>query len=156
AKTPLADHLADYLRSLTAKGDVPGYIGHVRTQLTRVLDGCRFVRVTDLQPSAVLSFLADLRAGGKGRKTANDYLAAIKGFSRWLWRDHRAAVDPLAGLSKLGNVETDARHARRELSTDECAWLFPTVQASARSFRYLTGRDRFALYLTAAGTGLRA
>ena len=53
---------------------------------------------------------------GKSVKTANDYLAAVKGFTRWLWRDKRSVLDPLAGLSKLANGETDIRHARRDFS----------------------------------------
>ncbi len=54
-----------------------------------------FRLTADVQPSAALSFLAELRAGGKSLKTANDYLAAVKGFTRWLWRDKRTPVDPL-------------------------------------------------------------
>jgi integrase len=42
------------------------------------------------------------------------------------------------------------------LTPDELAFLLESVRQSCRSFRYLTGLDRFALYLTAAGTGLRA
>ena len=146
---------ADYIRYLADKGNVPAYVSCVNTRLTSLLDGCRFVRLADVQASVVLGFLADLRAKGKSLKTANDYLAGVKGFSRWLWRDKRTAVDQLAGMSKLANPETDVRHARRELSAEECSWLFSTVQKSDRPFRRLLGQDRFTLYLTAAGTGLR-
>jgi hypothetical protein len=95
AKRPLAEHLADYVRYLADKGNVPAYVSCLNTRLTSLLDGCRFVRLVDVQPSAVLGFLADLRAKGKSLKTVNDYLAGMKGFSRWLWRDKRTAVDPL-------------------------------------------------------------
>ena len=81
-----------------------------------VLDTCRFVKIADVQPSAVQECLAGLRRDGKSIKTANDYLDAVKGFTRWLWRDRRTAVDPLAGLSKLANRETDIRHARRDFT----------------------------------------
>src|SRR5262249_21142247 len=95
--------------------------------------------------------------GAKGRSiaTANYYLTALKGFTRWLWKDRRINADPLAGLAKLANAETDVRHARRELSPDEFSFLLGSTRRSARAFRYLSGPDRFALYLTAAGTGLR-
>jgi site-specific recombinase XerC len=68
-----------------------------------VLDGCRFMRTADLQSSAVVELLAELRRAGKSIKTVNDYLAAAKSFTRWLWRDKRTAVDALAGLAKLSN-----------------------------------------------------
>jgi integrase len=156
AKTPLAEHLADYVRTLTAKGNTGKHVSLTETCVQACLDGCRFVRIADVQPSAVLSFLDDLRQQGKSIATANYYLTAVKGFTRWLWKDRRIGSDPLAGLAKLANAETDVRHARRELSTDELAVLLETTRQSRRSFRYLTGPDRFALYLTAAGTGLRA
>src|SRR5262249_34976165 len=124
-------------------------------RLTAVLDECRFVLCADVQASAVVEFLARLRQKGKSVKTANEYLAAVKGFTRWLWRDKRTVVDVLAGLSKLANAETDVRHARRDLSPEELEWLLLTARDSNRSFRGLTGLDRHALYLTACATGFR-
>jgi integrase len=157
AKRPLAEHLADYLRYLGAKGDTGKHVAMTQTRVQACLDGCRFVRVADLQPSALLSFLDELRqAKGKSIATANYYLTAVKGFTRWLWKDRRIGCDPLAGMAKLANAETDVRHARRELSPDEFSFLLETTRQSGRAFRYLSGPDRFALYLTAAGTGLRA
>lgn len=163
-KKPLAEHLADYVRYLTAKGNTAKHVAVTETRIRACLDGCRFVMVADVQPSAVLSFLDDLRKPTevKGKKTkgasiatANYYLVAVKGFSRWLWRDRRVPSDPLAGLAKLANGETDIRHARRELSPDELGFLLDTVARSKRAFRYLSGMDRHVLYVTAAGTGLR-
>ena len=155
AKTPLTDHLADYVRFLEAKGNVPRYVATVEFRLTSTLDGCRFVGIADIQASAVVEYLAGLRHAGTSIKTANDYLAAIKGFTRWLWRDKRSVVDPLAGMSRFPNGETDVRHARRDLSPEELALLLDGTSTSRRPFRRLTGRDRHFLYLTAAATGFR-
>jgi integrase len=156
AKRPLTEHAADFRRYLTAKGNTADYVGLVIFRLTAVLDGCRFVRMADVQASAVVEFLARLRhEGGKGVKTSNEYLATAKGFTRWLWRDKRAGVDALAGLSKLTNGETDVRHARRDLSPDELCRLLETARASQRVKYKLTGTDRQFLYLTACATGFR-
>ncbi len=166
AKRPLAEHLADYVRYLTAKGNTGKHVSVTGTRIQTCLDNCRFVRVADVQPSSVLSFLNDLRkpviaetkgetTKGKSIATANYYLTAVKGFTRWLWKDRRIVSDPLAGLSKLANGQTDIRHARRELAPEEFAFLLDTVAKSERAFRYLTGTDRHALYMAAAGTGLR-
>lgn len=50
----------------------------------------------------------------------------------------------------------DIRHARRELTAAELRRLFDVTRASTRTFRGLTGEDRYFLYLTAAGIGFRA
>ena len=156
ATTPLAEHLADYLRYSAAKGNTGKHVGDQQTRVQACLDGCRFVKVGDVQPSAVLSFLDDLRKQGASIATANHYLTAVKGFTRWLWKDRRIHSDPLAGMSRLANGDTDIRHERRELAPDEFSFLLESTRKSCRAFRYLSGPDRFALYLTAAGTGLRA
>ena len=166
AKRPLAEHAEDYRRYLVAKGSSSAHVRHTMPALLACLDGCRHVRMSDLQPSAVVGFLAELRKPskaadgqerpGKSIATANHYLTAVKGFTRWLWKDRRIGTDPLAGMSKLANAETDVRRARRELSQDELTWLLNTTRQSARVYRYLSGLDRYALYLTGAGTGLRA
>jgi integrase len=155
-KTPLREHLDHYRGYLTAKGNTPGHVKKTLCRILACVDGCGFVKIEDVQPSAVVSFLADLRATGKSIKTANYYLTAAKGFTRWLWRDRRAAADPLAGMTKLAHEETEVRHARRDFTPEEFDLLLQTARASAHVWRDLAGADRFHLYLTAAATGLRA
>ena len=67
----------------------------------------------------------------------------------------RIGSNPLESLS-LVNAAVDVRRARRELTADELRRLFVAARASARTFRGLTGADRYFLYLVAAGTGFRA
>ncbi len=155
AKTPLAEHAQDFRRGLAAKGNTEEYVAKMLFRLTAVLDGCRFVKIADVQVSTVVEFLGTLRNEGKSVKTANDYLAAAKGFTRWLWRDKRAVLDALAGLSKLANGEADVRHARRDFSPDELGRLFDAARHSPRTIRCLPGIDRHFLYLAACATGFR-
>ena len=70
-------------------------------------------------------------------------------------RDRRVADDLLAGLSWV-NDTTNVRHARRALSPEELGRVLVAARDSNREFRGLDGADRFHLYLTACGTGLRA
>lgn len=156
AKRPLAEHAEDFRRYLAAKGNTEEYVAKIVFRLNAVLDGCRFTKIVDVQSSAVVEFLGTLRGQGKSVKTANDYLATVKGFTRWLWRDKRAVLDALAGLSKLANGETDIRHARRDLSPDELARLLDAAYQSDKTIRCLPGIDRHFLYLTACATGFRA
>ena len=156
-KRPLADHAEDFRQYLTAKGNTTSYVQLVFFRLTAVLDGCHFVRIADVQPSAVLSFVSGLRDSDKSLKTINEYLAAIKSFTRWLWRDKRTAVDPLAGMSRLtGKGEADIRHPRRDFSPEELQRLLDAARLSPRSIHRLPGTDRYFLYLTACATGFRA
>jgi integrase len=160
ATIPLTTHLADYVRYLDAKGNTDKHVSLTRTRAQACLDGCQFVRIADLRASAVVEFLSRLRTdtaegAGKSVKTANEYLAATKGLTRWMWRDRRIGVDPLACLSKLANGTADIRHARRDYSPDELRWLLDITRQSVRPFRRLGGLDRYAIYLTAAATGFR-
>lgn len=155
AKTPLAKHAEDFRRYIAAKGNTEKHVALTETRLLACLDGCGFVRVTDLQPSPLVEYLAQLRGKGKSVKTANEYLAVAKGFTRWLSRNSRISVDPLACLSKIGNGAADVRHARRDYSPDELRWLLDGTRKSARPFRHLKGCDRHMIYLTAAATGFR-
>src|SRR5262249_54158273 len=67
----------------------------------------------------------------------------------------RMPDNPLAHL-EAGNVEVDRRHDRRELTADELRRLLEVTRAGERTFRGLTGCDRFHLYATARSTGFRA
>jgi integrase len=157
AKRLLSEHAEDFRHYLEAKGNTGAYIALVRFRLRSLLDSCRFIRIADIQQSAVLGFVADLRAKGKSLKTTNEYLAVIKGFARWLWRDKRTSVDLMAGLARLANKgEAEVRHARRDLSPDEIQRLLDAARRSPKSIRCLPGIDRYYLYLTACATGLRA
>src|SRR5204862_2115495 len=69
--------------------------------------------------------------------------------------DRRMPDNPLAHLEG-GNVQTDRRHDRRELTAEELRRLLGMTRASLRAYRGLTGPDRFVLYATACGTGFRA
>jgi integrase len=157
AKRPLDEHLAEYRDYLTAKGNTPKHVGMTESRICAVLDGCGFVKIGDVQPSTVVAFLAELRTreeDPRSTTTANYYLTAIKGFTRWLWKDRRILIDPLAGLSKLA-TNGDAV-TRSDFSADELRRLVEMTGRSEWTFRGLTGAERAALYLTAASTGLRA
>jgi integrase len=60
-RRPLTEHVEDFRRFLAAKGDVAEHVQKVASQCHAVIEGCRFLYVDDLQPSAVVGFLARLR-----------------------------------------------------------------------------------------------
>ena len=106
-------------------------------------------------PRTTVEALVERSARGTSPATINHYVRAVRAFFRWLTRSKRIGSNPLETLG-FTDARTDVRHARRELTADELQRLFRAAQESNRSFRGLTGSDRFHLYLAAAGTGFRA
>ncbi len=109
----------------------------------------------DLSADRLELCLARLRSDeGRSIQTSNDYLQAVKQFTRWLVENDRLDRSPFARL-KGGNVKLDRRHDRRDLPPSELAKLLDATRSSAATFRGLDGKDRYHLYLTACGTGFR-
>jgi integrase len=90
-------------------------------------------------------------------RTSNFYLGAVGQFCRWASgkRQGRLPSNPLEGVER-GNPDEDIRRPRRGITPEELAWVLKTVEASKRTVRGLTGRDRWFLYAVAISTGLRA
>ena len=65
ANKPLAEHLADFRQYLLDKGNTPAYVELTCSRISACLDSCRFIKIVDVHPSAVLGFLADLRCNGQ-------------------------------------------------------------------------------------------
>ena len=86
-------------------------------------------------------------------QTRNHYLKSAKSFTRWLVRDRRTSMDPLAHLSRL-NVNTDRRHDRRALSPEEFTRLSEAARAG-QAVESISGPDRAMMYTLAAWTGFR-
>ncbi len=154
-KRPLAEHLADFSADLKAKGctgkQVLLKIGRIR----RLLDGCGFIRMADLDAARVQSYLADLRAAGRSIQTSNYYLREVRALCLWLVRNRRMTINPLAHLQP-GNAKTDPRHHRRPLACNELAGVIAAAESNRKLFRNLTGPERAMLYRLASGSGFRA
>lgn len=106
-------------------------------------------------PRATVEALVARASQGVSPETANHYLRAVRGFFRWMVRSKRLTANPLETLARV-NSQVDVRRARRELTAEELRTVLETARASARSFRGLSGLDRYHLSLLAAGTGFRA
>jgi excisionase family DNA binding protein len=58
---PLTEHIDDFRRYLAAEGDTAVYCRKATAHVRAICEGCRFTYIDDLQPSAVVEFLARLR-----------------------------------------------------------------------------------------------
>lgn len=163
ARRPLVDHIEDYRRYLASKDNTPKHVESTVRYIEIICQRMNAKQVSDLNGAAVLQIVGELRnkgiskrtKDGVGPRTANAYLTAVKGFSRWLWRERRTPVDALATLPRF-NEETDRRHVRRELTPDELAYLLAFVEGYTTKFHNMAGPDRATAYRLALGTGFRA
>ncbi len=153
-KRRLSEHLDDFEKSLEHKGNTATHCQQATNRARRIIDDCGFRRMDDLSASRVQRALAELKRAGLSQQTVNFHLQAIKQFCRWLVADRRMGENPLAHLQG-GNVKLDVRLERRELADDEIRWFLESARTGSECFG-LTGFQRYALYATAMGTGLRA
>ena len=154
AQKPLAEHLEDFKKSLDSKDVTPRYIRETKSYIETTFKECSFDTLDDLDVAKIQAFIADQKKAGKGFRTINARLTALKSFTRWLWRMERLRTDPMTAIKKL-NVKKDPRHQRRALTEKELKKLFATTfQAPARFG--MTGPERALLYRLAVESGLRA
>jgi len=164
AGKPLVEHLADWKRALSAKGNTERHAELVTSRARKAFNACGFKLWSDISASKLQSHLAGLREDrrktddtverGISAQTFNFYLQAVKQFCRWMVRDGRASESALVHLQGL-NVKTDRRHDRRALSPDEMRWLL-NVTAKAPERYGMTSGARAMLYRLAVESGLRA
>jgi len=150
---PLAEHLDDFHAHLIAKGNTRKHADLFVRRARRVAELAKAERFGDLTASKVQAALAMLRDSGRSLGTCNHHRVAIRGFTRWAWKDGRLADDPLVGVSGF-NANLDRRHDRRTIGRDELAHLI-RVAHSGRPYRRMSGPARALVYRLAVQTGLR-
>ena len=152
----LADHLAEWEKSLEAKGNTAGHVKLVVSRARALFDACGFVFWSDVRPETVQATLAEWRQrkdDAIGVQTSNFYLQAAKQFCRWMVRARKAAESPLSHLSGL-NVKTDRRHDRRAYGVDEFRELLAYLAAAPVRMK-VPADERALVYRLAVETGLR-
>src|SRR4051812_24721138 len=130
-RRPLAEHLADFGQDLRDKGGTADHAKLVLSRAMKLVEGCGFAFTSDITPSRVTGFLAELKREGLSAQTRNFYLQSIKQFCRWLVKDRRSADNSVAHLS-AENVKLDRRHDRRALTDAELAALLAAARTPRR------------------------
>ena len=184
-KTPLAQHVEDFVVHLKARGRARRYLRNMEGYLTWAFDWMGATRPDDLSAHKTERFILALRDGSavtpkgkkkKGKKQAglsakgcNNYVACLKQFGQWGVERWRWAVNPFASLKNL-NVEANRKKVRRALTVPELrksieAAKVRGVQKYAENHRggkpgvieklRRLGAERAVVYEVAASTGLR-
>jgi integrase/recombinase XerC len=157
-RKPLADHIDDWHNVLIARGRVRRYAQMSREKLLRLIGLIPSQRISQITLSAVEIAVGELRSipGRYGNKGLSDqtvvhHVRAIKSFTKWLRKDGRVRLDPLADLAPPKVI---TKRVRKPLSPEDAARLIEVTRTRKRRCG-LTGEDRAALYAMALGTGLR-
>jgi len=152
-KRPLVKHLDEFKKYLKNKGVTLKQVKESTTQIQKIVDDRKWKMIGNISASGAMEFLGQLRSDGLSAQTYNHYLKSVKQFTRWLVKDRRAIIDPLAHLSKL-NVSTDRRHDRRALKPEEFALLIKAAETGP-PIETILGHDRAMMYVLAGWTGFR-
>ena len=156
-KSPIGEHLDDYLADLRHRGCNPRHTQTVESQLKRLITDINAKHLTDLDPIKVGRHLRALRdmpvkqlrevqndekKRTMGPRTINAVRSATLAFLNWCVRTGRLPLNPCQYVAKVDETK-DQRVKRRALTAEEVAKL---VKASG---------ERGTFYLVAAMTGLR-
>ncbi len=121
--TPMSEHVDAYLTFLATK-TIHGrtvsdaHRENVTRNLRRIVAECGFIRLAQIDRSAVESWMERRGTEGMGARTRNTHRAAIVAFANWCVETRRLAVNPLARLCKA-DEKGDCRRQRRALTEQE-------------------------------------
>jgi integrase len=153
-RTPIREHLDDFISTLTARQRNAKHVRSTRTYVERIISQSRAEKLSDLSPSAVTLALSRIAEEEElSARAVNAHATAIKAFARWAWRDGRTRTYELATIGRL-NEEGDRRYVRRPLTDPELRTLIRMTR-TAPEWRGISGVDRSWFYTLGATTGFR-
>ena len=152
-QSPITEHLDAFDRSMA--NNTPKHRKLTMTRVTRVIEGCGFLTLAEMDGEKVVDWLNEFREEEDiGARTYNHYLQAADAFGKWLATTKRLPGNPLVGMERL-NAETDIRHKRRALMPDEFARLVDAARNSGVDVQGYDGEMRARIYQISYLTGLR-
>ncbi len=149
----LETHLTAFEESLADNS--PKHCTVTMSRVNRIVDGCGFATLADIQSEPVQVFLRSLRKTEDiSPRTYNHYIQAMDSFCNWCMMTKRLLANPLLGLERL-NTEVDIRRQRRALTADEVGQLIASARNSKKKISRVPGEQRARVYFLAYMTGLR-
>jgi integrase len=150
----LAAHVAEWGESLASKGTTAKQIHQQKARVNRVVTGCGWLWLSDMNLRQAEAFLQSIRGTeGISHQTHNFYCQALNQFAKWMVLHRRISENPFDRLDRM-NIATDRRHDRRALTQKEQDTLLTTTAAGLVQ-EGMAGIDRYWLYRMAMETGLR-
>ena len=139
AQTPIAGHLAAFLKDVEARGRSVATVRTYRKVIDKACKRCGWERLRDITPRSFTQWRA---LGEVGPKFANDVLGDVNAFLNWLVAQRLLVDNPLKEVERV--TLKPGRGYRRALTVDEVSQLLAAAP-----------KRRATLYLVALYTGLR-
>jgi integrase len=139
AKSPLQEHLAQYVADLTALKRDDQYIYELKNRVNRLIRECGWNQLKDITPDSFQIWRAKQTLSGK---TLNEYLTSVCSLLNWMEKQERINRNPLRHVEKVPTNGVKVR-PRRAYSGTELEKLLEVAG------------DNRVVYLTAVYTGLR-
>jgi integrase len=154
AATSITEHLQTYQESLTADKCNGKYIRMTLTRIQLVCKALKWRLISDIDGLTLKNWVAKQNWS---LKTAKDYIAHCKAFTRFLFIHNRAETDPLARttLAIKGDALKRTTRKRRCIAQEEFQRVL-IAAANGPDVQGLSGEQRRMLYLLTAATGFRA
>ncbi len=127
---PLAEHVAAFLEHQKAKGITPMQLNTTRSRLDRVASDAGFIRLADLNGTALERWLMARQGEGMGAVTRNGYREACVTFGNWCVRNRRLLSNPFVTVPKA-DANADPRRKRRALTESELVKLLDVAPPAA-------------------------
>jgi len=150
---PINEHVKAYMEHCRHVGHSAKHLQMKQKFLDDLVKRVGATRLIDLEPNAVQRHLRLLKDEGRSARTVNQARAAAVAFVNWCVSTGRTNENRLSIIPKL-DEKRDRRRVRRALSDEELSWLLKTAKKwdDKHGQRFAS---RYAVYLTAAMTGLR-
>jgi integrase len=154
-KKPLNRHIDDYDAFLRGKECTDKHVAQTIRRIRALVTGCEFSCLSEIDVIRVSSWLAEKRQTEKrfSAQTRNFYRDCFSSFCQWLSTYGRLQENPVRSLKRI-KVETDRRHDRRALQSEEFERLIWAAE-TGWGVEGVRGPDRAMLYVLACWTGYR-
>jgi integrase len=123
----ITEHVSGFLNSLEASGATAKHVRETRRVLGRVLEGCEFHTLADLERTTVEHWLNRRRTEGASARTRNVDLTALIAFANWCIANRRLNANPFRGIPKA-NEAADPRRRRRAMTEAELVRLLDVAR----------------------------
>ena len=140
-KTPLPQHLADYLADLKARGKTQKHIEVTEARISKLLNDCYWKVIGDVDVDGFITWRNE-NAKQLAAKTLNEYLSSAISLLNWMQKVGRTNTNPLCKIEKADG-RGKLRRERRSLT-----------QTEVQNLLSLKSPDKMAYFL-AVSTGLR-
>ncbi len=119
---PIAAHVDAYITSLEASGASRKHVAESRRVIDRVLKGCQFPTLADLERSVLEQWLNRRRQANMSARTRNVDLIRLIAFANWCVENGRLSANPFKGVARA-DEKADPRRKRRAMTETELARL---------------------------------